>query len=330
MLVTGATQSAFKPQRLWATLIVLSLPLALTGCPDVLGYIEEALDSDNDGIPDDEDNCPFVYNPNQNDRLGDGIGDACRPVPRAHDRDNDGIADDEDNCPNTPNPDQADLNGDGIGDACDPDVDGDGVAKDDDNCPLVYNPDQSDLDGDDIGDACDPDLELDCGHDKFMRPLLEPTAVASRSINALCILCSVTDVPQLVHANLDALTRMTIPVGVLGGASVRATLQPSEPLIPAERIIAVRIASSDTPSSASLQTLTIETLRNGTVQESFDRASFSMIPSASAPHAFLLVAKTSIPADAIQLSSTSLVTSLRTIDIRAMCVGQDTTGPVKA
>lgn len=95
------------------------------------------------------------------------------------------------------------------------------------------------------------------------------------------------------------------------------------------RIIAVRIASSDTPSSASLQTLTIETLRNGTVQESFDRASFSMIPSASAPHAFLLVAKTSIPADAISLSSTSLVTSLRTIDIRAMCVGQDTTGPVK-
>jgi hypothetical protein len=34
-------------------------------------------DSDNDGVPDDEDNCPLVYNPDQSDIDLDGIGDAC-------------------------------------------------------------------------------------------------------------------------------------------------------------------------------------------------------------------------------------------------------------
>lgn len=34
-------------------------------------------DSDNDGIPDDVDNCPLVHNPEQRDLDGDGLGDAC-------------------------------------------------------------------------------------------------------------------------------------------------------------------------------------------------------------------------------------------------------------
>ncbi|MEA1868256.1 MAG: thrombospondin type 3 repeat-containing protein, partial [Thermodesulfobacteriota bacterium] len=34
-------------------------------------------DSDGDGVPDEMDNCPDTYNPDQSDSDGDGIGDAC-------------------------------------------------------------------------------------------------------------------------------------------------------------------------------------------------------------------------------------------------------------
>ncbi len=40
-----------------------------------------AIDSDNDGVPDEADNCPTVFNPNQADSDGDGVGDACDSTP---------------------------------------------------------------------------------------------------------------------------------------------------------------------------------------------------------------------------------------------------------
>jgi hypothetical protein len=52
---------------------------------DELKYPEgpdpEPKDTDGDGIPDDEDNCPKVKNANQKDSDNDGVGDACESTP---------------------------------------------------------------------------------------------------------------------------------------------------------------------------------------------------------------------------------------------------------
>jgi len=110
------------------------------------------LDSDSDGIPDSEDNCPSVANPGQEDCNSDGDGDACDI-----DTDSDEIPDDCDNCPSVANPGQEDMDGDNTGDVCDIDRDGDTVLNENDNCPDTPNPDQGDGDIDGIGDVCDPD-----------------------------------------------------------------------------------------------------------------------------------------------------------------------------
>lgn len=37
-------------------------------------------DADADCVADSEDNCPYIFNPDQADNDGDGIGDACTPI----------------------------------------------------------------------------------------------------------------------------------------------------------------------------------------------------------------------------------------------------------
>ncbi|MCK4627109.1 MAG: T9SS type A sorting domain-containing protein [Phycisphaerae bacterium] len=72
-------------------------------------YCFVCIDTDGDGYGDPDhpendcpdDNCPTVYNPEQEDADLDSVGDSC------------------DNCPTVFNPDQADADGDGVGNVCD-------------------------------------------------------------------------------------------------------------------------------------------------------------------------------------------------------------------
>lgn len=52
--------------------------ITATGCSKTSTVVVTIkTDCDDDGVPDVTDNCPFVYNPDQGDIDGDGIGDVC-------------------------------------------------------------------------------------------------------------------------------------------------------------------------------------------------------------------------------------------------------------
>jgi Thrombospondin type 3 repeat. len=125
-----------------------------------------SIDSDRDGAPNENDNCPFIANPDQADSEVTQVGcmpnvktGGCTPILQ----EGDGVGDACDNCPAAYNPadengNQADGDGDGVGDACD-------------NClgdynPLAINGQQPDTDQDGVGDVCDkcpghPETDID-------------------------------------------------------------------------------------------------------------------------------------------------------------------------
>ena len=132
------------------------------GIPDCR---EGSGDGDNDGVLNQNDNCPYRENSNQADGDSDGTGDVCdncAAIANANqaDSDVDGYGNACDNCPNNANPTQADCNANQVGDACEgqatnQDPDGDGKCTGVDNCPSVNNPDQTDTNMNGIGNVCD-------------------------------------------------------------------------------------------------------------------------------------------------------------------------------
>jgi len=114
-----------------------------------------APDTDGDGVPDANDICPTVFNPNQDptDNNLNSIPDECEGMQSlnlstymAQDSDGDGVADNLDAFPTDPNQ-QMDTDGDGIGDGVDTDIDGDGVLNGNDPCPYVNGASACDASG---------------------------------------------------------------------------------------------------------------------------------------------------------------------------------------
>jgi hypothetical protein len=81
----------------------LDLDLVLGRCSGTDVWINDGgcTDCDLDGMEDDADNCPQIWNPDQQNADDDSYGDAC------------------DNCPDFVSPVTTDADGDGFGDPCD-------------------------------------------------------------------------------------------------------------------------------------------------------------------------------------------------------------------
>ena len=118
------------------------------------------LDDDEDGIPNDEDNCPDDANADQADLDGDGIGDVCDPDIDGDEYTNDVDCDDRNGNIYQLLTGFIDGDNDGYGtgeamDICSGDALPSGYADvGGDNCPVDENADQADTDEDGIGDAC--------------------------------------------------------------------------------------------------------------------------------------------------------------------------------
>ncbi|HKQ50391.1 MAG TPA: MopE-related protein [Phycisphaerae bacterium] len=127
-------------------------------------------DVDNDGICNNNDNCPNTANPDQANFDNDAEGNVCDT-----DDDNDGTPDVNDCQPCNPNvhPGAFDVLCDNIdqdcsgADSCPPcfvqggDSDRDEICDSMDNCPTIVNSLQADSDGDGSGDECDNDDDND-------------------------------------------------------------------------------------------------------------------------------------------------------------------------
>ncbi|MHA7838893.1 MAG: FG-GAP repeat domain-containing protein, partial [bacterium] len=163
---------------------------------ELWGLFADLTDSDGDGIIDDVDNAPLIFNPPVVDMNTDGSLNRF---------------------------DQLDADDDGTGDPTDADDDDDGVSDERDNCVLTANSSQSDRDADGLGDACDPRNDLDEDGDGVtdgpFDPDLRVHAIAAKARWARSDTHFVIRIDALSRAFQNEFTQVFTDAGILDPAS---------------------------------------------------------------------------------------------------------------
>ncbi len=165
------------------------------------------IDSDGDGFCDVYDNCPEIYNPDQENSDSDSLGNACDNCPDIYnpeqvDSDEDSIGNSCDNCPEIYNPNQENFDADNWGDSCD-------------NCPGVYNPGQADGDQDGIGDSCDSEIQVINYFDSGPGSFYWAISLANSRIGTDTIIFLDSDTIQII----DPLPALTDDSTIIQGSS---------------------------------------------------------------------------------------------------------------
>lgn len=107
-----------------------------------------------------------------------------------------------------------------------------------------------------------------CAPGEYFEPIIDPNATVASGTNGICLLCSVTNEGNVIDSNLANAARISIPVGVGGSGFIRVT--DTSQVYLGEHSVGFMVENPATLIDLSLlQTITITTLLNGTVQESF-------------------------------------------------------------
>jgi len=193
-----------------------------------LGGPGDLTDTDQDGFPDDCDNCPDHYNPGQEDCDGDGLGDACAIASGySTDCNQNGIPDTCDLFEGT----SPDCNQNGVPDECEPDCNQNGIPDDCDlaagtsqDCNENGRPDECDI-ADGISADCQPngipdECDLASGHDCNSNGVPDECDVA-QGVSADCQPNGIPDECDLASGRSHDCNRNGIPdeCDVAGAAS---------------------------------------------------------------------------------------------------------------